>query len=309
MPAIVDDLIIFETSGEGKSRSSIVTPAHAIGDTVILNQYSDGKLSPIIANSAVLDNKSIITQCSNNKLVPLNLATGPILSLHLDESDSTNALVDSSPYNHNVFLQGDAFIDDVVKKYGEGALKCDGLDEPSADLDYARVSSHPIFNMGSSDFMLGFWFWGIDFGSPGRSFGLFSSSNSSRYSPIMIQVANTGIGIPKLFLFMSSTGFSWDIASGYEMGNINTGQWYYCEIDKKDGVIYPFRNGDLGAGGTIEDSTPLHFEGDPIDIGANTPGNTTGTEEIWDGWVDEVFWDKKAYNTTNFDVPTGPKVP
>lgn len=103
-----------------------------------------------------------------------------------------------------------------------------------------------------------------------------------------------------LYLYVSSTGSTWDIMNGVLIGAISVDTRYHVAWSRHDGVFRTFLGGSMG--GSSSSPLPIFNGTQAVVIGANPSGG-----DYFAGYIDEVRVKVgEALYTENFDPPSQP---
>lgn len=111
------------------------------------------------------------------------------------------------------------------------------------DGDYLGSPSDPAFALGTQDFTVEWWEYrlpnasGITGNQKVCCFG-----NSGTYDPIMSDTDN-GVSPPKARTYISSSGGSWDVVNGMELGNVIYRSWQHFAVVRSGSNFYGYCNG------------------------------------------------------------------
>ena len=78
------------------------------------------------------------------------------LLLHMNGSDNSTSIIDSSQYAHTITATGSAKLKTSSAKYGTAGLRLDG------SAGYLQIPSHASFDMGTGPFTIEFWCYSRD---------------------------------------------------------------------------------------------------------------------------------------------------
>lgn len=197
-----------------------------------------------------------------------------VLAIHCDGADTSTTFTDASSSGHTVTANGDAQVDTAQKKFGTGSVLLDGSG------DFLSVADHADFDLGANDFTVDFW---IRFAVVTGAKGFMSKGTASGYGPFLLYRNGTTV-----YIYLSSTGSSWDLASGTSFGTVAADTWYHVALVRSGTNIYGFLNGSLNA--TIGVSTTALYDGtDAIGIGCET---AAASVTFINARMDEIRWSK-----------------
>tara|TARA_R100001443_G_scaffold51694_2_gene63563 strand:- start:3665 stop:4777 length:1113 start_codon:yes stop_codon:yes gene_type:complete len=210
----------------------------------------------------------------------------PKVSLHLtcEGSNGSTTVTDSSNTNASITCIGSAQISTAQSKFGSSSLAT-----ASGDI---FISTTNIFNFGTSDFTVEFWFYRTGLGSSNNFIvdGRPSGNNSNTFMLYM----TTGTTAPRYH-----TNSSDQITSSINLG---TNAWTHIAVVRNSGTTTLYMNGV--SGGSFSDST------DYVDTGGTTLGFWAGSSTSYSQYTTPGFFDDfrvtkgLARYTTNFTPPT-----
>ena len=176
----------------------------------------------------------------------------------------------------------------VTASYYGSAIFFDGTD------DYLTTNTSTDFQFGSSDFTVEAW---VKYKSGnGADTPIVLDDTSTTYAPL-IGYLNANLGYPHLYL--SSTGSSWDIASGVAFGPVvNVDQWTHLAISRQGTNISLYRDG-VGVG-IITDvgSKSIYQNSNQVSLGF------AQSNKYFDGHIQDIrVYKGVAKYKGGFDVP------
>lgn len=203
--------------------------------------------------------------------------------LHFDGTDGSTTITDSTGKSWSVV--GTAQLDTAQKNFGSASLLLDG------DSDYITTSDSTDFTMGSGDWTFDCWIRAASTSSGNHI--VFVHAALGNYS--WLNLRRTG---STLNFCSSANGSSWGIADNVTIGTVVQDTWHHVAIARSGNNLNYFFDGTKT--GTI-DVTGVTFmdSSDPVYIGSS------GSDQYWDGWIDELRISKGiARWTANFTPPT-----
>lgn len=132
--------------------------------------------------------------------------------------------------------------------------------------DFLTIADHPFFELGSVDFCVEAWFYATS--APAALQSIITKAASGIFSPYSIYVTSA----LSVVFYSSSTGSSWDIASGTSFGTCVLNTWNHVAVSRSGSTISLWYNGSLAT--TITNSNPLTDNTRAVAIG----GRSDGTE-------------------------------
>jgi hypothetical protein len=210
----------------------------------------------------------------------------PKVSLHLtcEGSNGSTTVTDSSNTNASITCIGSAQISTAQSKFGSSSLAT-----ASGDIS---ISTTNIFNFGTSDFTVEFWFYRT---------GLGSSNN------FLVDARPSGNNSNTFMLYMptSTTAPRYHTASSDQITssiNLGTNAWTHIAVVRNSGTTTLYMNGV--SGGSFSDST------DYVDTGGTTLGFWAGSSTDYASYTTPGFFDDfrvtkgLARYTSGFTPPT-----
>ena len=156
---------------------------------------------------------------------------------------------------------------------------------------YINTPTSTNLNLGTSSFTLEYWINTTSYTS--AIVPVSGGGSATTYDP------QFGYGHAPMLVYLSSTGSSWDIASGQTIGTTVLNQWYHVAIVRSGSTFYTFLNGVQGA--TFTSSASIYQSTNAFLIGQGQ-----GTQFV-NGQVSNVRFVKgTALYTANFTPPTSP---
>ena len=210
----------------------------------------------------------------------------PKVSLHLtcEGSNGSTTVTDSSNTNASITCIGSAQISTAQSKFGSSSLAT-----ASGDIS---ISTTNIFNFGTSDFTVEFWFYRTGLGSH-NNFLVDARPSGNDSNTFMLYMPN-GTTAPTYH-----TASSDRITSSINLG---TNAWTHIAVVRNSGTTTLYMNGV--SGGSFSDST------DYVDTGGSTLGFWAGSSTDYANYTPPGFFDDfrvtkgLARYTTNFTPPT-----
>jgi len=236
------------------------------------------------------DAETVLQLVRNNEDVvfPSDVVTDSYTKLcsHFDGADEATAYTD--PVQGAATFAGTAQLDTAQKKFGTASLLLDG------DSDYVTIPDSEDWNFGSGDFTIDFWvrFASLT-GSPYQA--LFSKSNGTGYSPILLFF--TGGASGTLHLAVSINGTSWAIDNNGSKSDFAVDTWYHISLIRS-GDVYTLRVDGI-SDLVVTQAGTLTITTAPFNIGSNL------STIPFNGWIDEFRISKGiARWTADFTPPT-----
>jgi len=214
----------------------------------------------------------------------------------MDGTDGSTTFTDSASGSttHTVTAVGDAQIDTAQKKFGTASGLFSGTS------DFLTVPDHADWNFGTGKFTIDFW---VRFNSLSGNLGLLGQYSGATDYMYSVYNATT-----KYLKFTVQIAGSNDVNLTYYWASPATNTWYHIAVIRGWGGNA--NDWALCLDGTAVDtdtdnSTTYPDFTDVLTIGAY--GDTAGTVEDLNGWMDEVRIAKGVARwTSDFTVPSRP---
>jgi len=204
-----------------------------------------------------------------------------VAMLHLNGTNGSTVMTDEGGTNWTA--GGSAQISTAVSKFSGSSVTFNG------STDYIERTYTADTSIATENFTIDFW---VYFNSVTGIIEVFSQRvSSAAYCSISVIRNATSIQI-----YASSTGSTWNIASGVSFGTVAASQWYHVAITREGSVLKAYLN---GTGTTISSGASSLYENS-----ANWRiGGVAGY--YLNGYVDEFrFLKNKVVWTGNFTPPT-----
>jgi hypothetical protein len=203
---------------------------------------------------------------------------------------ATNAGITDATAKNNLETVGNAQISTAQSKFGGSSMYFDGAG------DYLTAANSALFDFGASDFTIEMWVYPTAVGQSSLTL-LYCKPNGSGYSGIAIGQAISGYGA---VIYASSTGTTWNLASGVSAGTMTANAWNHVAVCRYGTNLYGFVNGILGSTTSVS-TTALVSTTTQVSI-----GSSLGTANTYlTGYIDDLRITKGiARYTSNFTPPT-----
>lgn len=212
------------------------------------------------------------------------------LLLHMDGTNGSTTFVDSS-FTPKTIANNGAQISTAQSRFGNSsgrftvASNSSLVTSPSSDLI-----------LGTSDFTVEAWAYHESVTSVPLICQLGSGQDS--YSPCFCQYVNG-----TLFVFLSSNGAAWDIASFASLGSLNLNVWNHYALTRQGSTFRAFNNGVQTS--TWQSSLSIYQSAGQVIIGDGQ--SPLLDNRNFQGYIDEFRVTKGvAHYTANFTPPTEP---
>jgi hypothetical protein len=162
--------------------------------------------------------------------------------------------------------------------------------------DYLTIPNSNFFDFGAGDFTIEMWVYPTAVGQSSLTL-LYCKPNGSGYSGIIL---GQGVGAYTAVIYASSTGSTWNLASGVSAGTMTANAWNHVAVCRYGTNLYGFVNGVLGSTTSVS-TTALVSTTTQVSI-----GSSLGTANTYlTGYIDDLRVTKGiARYTTNFTPPT-----
>ena len=155
-----------------------------------------------------------------------------------------------------------------------------------------------LFDVGTGDYTVGFWFYPTQFTSYDR---LFVTDPYQNASPLRIYNHNGSINV-----YVESTTDdtnSHDYMMGYSLGNLSgVNNWYHIMVKRDSGTTKLYINGVERSSSTMSYSIA---SSNTVVLGADTDRGMTGVK----GYIQDFFWTEDAISFTQADFTPGTAEP
>jgi len=179
----------------------------------------------------------------------------------------------------------------TVSTSGSGSISFNGSSQ------YLTTPTSSGFQFGTSTFTLEYWMYPTSLASTPQPIITGTGPGSVTYDATFGYLNTNG----SFIIYLSSTGSSWDIASGVTIGttsSVSANNWYHVAIVRNGSTWYTFLNGVQGA--TFTNSSSLYQSSNTLAIASTKNGNFAG-------YMSNIRFVKgTALYTSNFTPPTAP---
>ena len=179
----------------------------------------------------------------------------------------------------------------TVSTSGSGSLSFNGSSQ------YVTTPTSSSFEFATSTFTLEYWMYPTSLASTPEPVITGTGSGSTSYDAAFGYINANG----SFVTYLSSTGSSWDIASGVTIGStgsVSANNWYHVAIVRNGNTWYTFLNGVQGA--TFTNASSLYQSSNTLSIASTKNGNFAG-------YMSNIRFVKgTALYTANFTPSTAP---
>jgi hypothetical protein len=207
--------------------------------------------------------------------------------IHFDGANASTSIIDQRL--HPVTAYGNAQLSTAQKKFGVSSLLLDGTG------DYALITNHADFELGSSDFTIECQYYPI---ANSQYASIVSKYVNGGFSGWSLELYRAIAGRPSFVTTTNGTSWNVSIESTVE-ASLNT--WHHLEIDRSGNNFYLFLDGVLVGSTAVAGSITT----------SPTAGISIGS--FWGGdypsnmYFDEFKFTKGiAKHTSGFTPPTAP---
>ena len=202
------------------------------------------------------------------------------LLLHMNVTDGFN---DSSILPKKVTANGNAQISTELSKFGGASGLFDG------DGAYLTVPDSDDWNFGNEDFTVDWWEFRTSNTDAKSS---IARDSATAYAPFIFGY-NSG---RTLYVYMTSDGTTWDIASAKSLGEVSLDEWVHLAVVRNGKNFYAFKNGKQ-IGKMWESSASILSNSSSLSIGRYANINDFG------GYIDELRISSIARWKSDFTPP------
>jgi len=203
------------------------------------------------------------------------------VALLFDGADASTTFTDSSSYARTMTAFGNAKLDASQKKYGTASGYFDG------DSDYIKAATIP--QLANLNWRIEFWF--RDNGTSDSFARIFQLIDGDFISALGVNVESGS-----LRAYASTTGSSFNLLYGFDMGTISSTQFDHFCISRNSDTIRSFKNGIQVSSISISPSASLHYNA----THELTLGGQSSPDRCIKGWIDEFIIVLNESRTTDF---------
>ena len=235
-----------------------------------------------ISNARVVNGTAVYTANFTPPTAPLTAITNTSLLCNF-----TNAGIFDSASGNDLETVGNAQVSTTVAKWGTTSMAFDGTG------DWLVVPNRQTLRLGSANFTFEFWFYPTNLTGVKQILNTSSGVGSTNCSYAVITNGTS------LLYYLSSTGTTWDIASGVSGGTVALNTWYHIALVRNGSTFNVYLNGTAGTSTTS--SASLFAFTSPLGIGSDL--GSTPTPMV--GYIDDLrITNGYARYTSNFTAPT-----
>jgi hypothetical protein len=239
-----------------------------------------------LTDARVVKGSAVYTSAFTPPTAPLTAIANTSLLLNF-----TNAGIYDATSKNDLETVGNAQISTTQSKFGGSSIAFDGSG------DYLLGPWNPPTDLGAGDFTIEFWMYPTAAGQSSLTY-LFNLATNANYGPILIGQAVSGYGI---VLYASSTGSSWNLASGSSFGTATQNAWNHVALTRYGADVRLFLNGIAAT--TLNWGTTALLTGSSYRPNIGSGGGVANT--FYTGYMQDVRMTKGiARYTSNFTPPT-----
>jgi hypothetical protein len=190
-------------------------------------------------------------------------ASSVAILLHMDGTG--NSFVDSSSTPKDITAAGSATQSTTQSKFGGKS----GYFAGSGSHVIAQPSS--AFNLGSADWVIEAWVYFNTVDSNQRVAGGDNQSSSGNLNWAWYTTTSGSLDY-----YLSSSGTSWNLASGKSFGSISPNQWLHIALVRNGGTVTPYINGTAGETAAVSSSSIHHNTSNGPFVGAQFSSDFIG---------------------------------
>jgi hypothetical protein len=199
---------------------------------------------------------------------------------------TNGGIVDATGKN-NLETLANSSVQTKVLKYGNGSLLFNGTSG-----SYSRIQAvGDLYAFSTGNLTIEFWAY-------------FNSTASSQFLTGLIGASSTfAFYMPTtstVGYYLSSSGSSWDIASGVTVGTITTGQWYRISLVRNGNTFTPYLDTTAGTPTNSSSALKTPISGAVLTIGANSTGG-----DPFNGYIEGLRITRGIARSMT-SLPTGP---
>jgi hypothetical protein len=196
-----------------------------------------------------------------------NGASGKVVIIpNVANTDLPYQEYDASGYNNHGTLTGTTLVDGIFGK----ARSFNGTS------DYISVPNSTDLDFSNNNFTVDWWEYRTS-STDGRS-SMHRGASGGQVAPFLLGYTSANI----LYVYMSSNGSSWDIASAKSLGAITLNQWVHLAVVRNGTTFTTYKNGVQQD--TWTSSLALQTRSEPMEIGRYYTAGAT----YFMGSIDEV---------------------
>lgn len=263
------------------------------GDAAFLGRYIDGYVS----NVRIVKGSTLPYDATQSSIIVPNLNLTAITGTTVLTSQS-NRFVDNSsnalPVSTITGTPSVQPFSPFAPQYQWTPTVIGGSGYFNGSTDYLTVADNAAFDFGSGNFTIEAWV------NPSSASGIKSiCSKIYDFGPFLLVVSGT-----TFLYYLSSTGTSWNVASGVSGGTVPAGVWTHVALVRNGSTVTPYVNGVAGTATTT--SATLISNTRVFSNGADQTSGS-GFVQYFNGYMSNLRLVKgQALATGNFTPPTAP---
>jgi hypothetical protein len=289
--------IVFTRSGTGTNQTVIyingvsvatATNSQDFSNTTLgVGNANDGSQYPFlgyISGVRLVKGTAVYTAAFTPPTAPLTAISGTSLLL-----SGTNAGIYDSAAKNVLETVGNAQVSTTQAKWGTTSMYFDGTG------DNLSFPSNNLYNFGSSDFTIEFWFY-----PPSVSYGamLYSTNNGSKTDVFALYSYGSGQSPANsiVALVTASGGGAWSLFNNQNLGSTTAATWQHVALVRNGSTFKGYINGV--AGFTVTSSSAIaSFNGFSI-------ASNGASGDYLTGYIDDLRITRYARYTADFTPPT-----
>ena len=248
--------------------------------------YGNGNfpITGYISSPRIVSGSAVYTAAFTPPTAPLTAITNTSLLL----SGTNSGIFDSAAKNVAETV-GNAQVSTTQAKWGTTSMYFDGTG------DNLSFPSNNLYNFGSSDFTIEFWFY-----PPSISYGaiLYSTNNGSKTDVFAIYSYGSGQSPANsiVSLVTASGGGAWSLFNNQNLGSTTAATWQHVALVRNGSTFKGYINGV--AGFTVTSSSAIaSFNGFSI-------ASNGASGDYLTGYIDDLRITRYARYTADFTPPT-----
>ena len=278
---------VYINGAQDGATSSTAISSHANGVTFIgYSNYGPGPnwLNGYVSSYRIVKGTAVYTSAFTPPTSLLTAITNTQLLLNY-----TNAGIYDASARNVIETVGNAQVSTTQAKWGTTSMYFDGTG------DNLSFPSNNLYNFGSSDFTIEFWFY-----PPSISYGaiLYSTNNGSKTDVFALYSYGSGQSPANsiVALVTESGGGAWSLFNNQNLGSTTAATWQHVALVRNGSTFKGYINGV--AGFTVTSSSAIaSFNGFSI-------ASNGASGDYLTGYIDDLRITRYARYTVDFTPPT-----